>query len=125
MRAYLRSRLGAGFSRLAVLALVLGFAVSALAQSMTVTLFKIITSKDEVEIGLTENELKGFGSGPDIEVLAKKLAADGQITVWQYVQRAPDSSTAHMPLKRIAIFKTDTLRIEPFNPAPLKAVPPQ
>ena len=126
MRTYLRSRSRAGCSLLAVLLLVLGSAASALAQQATVKLFKIITSKDEVEIGLTETELRGFGSGPDIEVLAKKLAADGQITVWQYaVQRAPDGATAHMPLKRIAIFKTDTLRIEPFNPAPLKAVPPQ
>ena len=90
-----------------------------------VSLFKIITAKDEVEIGLTDEELRSFGAGPDIDVLAKKLADAGQITVWQYaVQRAPDGTTRHAALKRVAIFKADTLRIEPCNPAPLKAVPP-
>jgi hypothetical protein len=104
------------------------FAISmpALAQSATVTLFKIITAKDDIEIGLTDGELSALGAGPAIDALAKKLADAGQMTVWQYaVQRAPDGSgMVHAPLKRVAVFKTDTLRIEPFNPAPLKAVPP-
>jgi hypothetical protein len=109
----------------AMLAFAFGSVTIALAQSATVKLFKIVTAKDEVEIGVTDEELRSFGAGPDIDVLAKKLADGGQITVWQYaVQRAPDGSTVHAPLKRVAIFKTDTLRIEPFNPAPLKAVPP-
>jgi len=109
----------------AMLAFAFGSVTIALAQSATVKLFKIVTAKDEVEIGVTDEELRSFGAGPDIDVLAKKLVDGGQITVWQYaVQRAPDGSTVHAPLKRVAIFKTDTLRIEPFNPAPLKAVPP-
>jgi len=109
----------------AMLAFAFGSVTIALAQSPTVKLFKIVTAKDEVEIGVTDEELRSFGAGPDIDVLAKKLADGGQITVWQYaVQRAADGSTVHAPLKRVAIFKTDTLRIEPFNPAPLKAVPP-
>jgi hypothetical protein len=118
-----RSRIGLALA--AMLALALGSVTIALAQSATVKLFKIVTAKDEVEIGVTDEELRSFGAGPDIDVLAKKLADGGQITVWQYaVQRAADGSTVHAPLKRVAIFKTDTLRIEPFNPAPLKAVPP-
>jgi hypothetical protein len=118
-----RSRTGLALA--AMLALAFGLAPIALAQSATVKLFKIVTAKDEVEIGVTDEELRSFGAGPDIDALAKKLADGGQITVWQYaVQRAPDGSTVHAPLKRVAIFKTDTLRIEPFNPAPLKAVPP-
>jgi hypothetical protein len=109
----------------AMLAFVFASVTIALAQVATVKLFKIVTAKDEVEIGVTDEELRSFGAGPDIDVLAKKLADGGQITVWQYaVQRAADGSTVHAPLKRVAIFKTDTLRIEPFNPAPLKAVPP-
>jgi hypothetical protein len=117
-----RSRTGLAVA--AMLALTFGPAATALAQT-AVKLFKVITAKDEVEIGLTDEELRSFGAGPDIDALAKKLVDAGQITVWQYaVQRAADGGTAHAPLKRIAIFKTDTLRIEPFNPAPLKAVPP-
>jgi hypothetical protein len=118
-----RSRTGLALA--AMLAFAFGSVTIALAQSPTVKLFKIVTAKDEVEIGVTDEELRSFGAGPDIDVLAKKLADGGQITVWQYaVQRAADGGTVHAPLKRVAIFKTDTLRIEPFNPAPLKAVPP-
>ena len=114
-----------GLALAVMLAFVFGPVAAALAQAADVKLFKIITAKDEVEIGLTDEELRSFGAGPDIDALAKKLADAGQITVWQYaVQRAADGSTVHAPLKRVAIFKTDTLRIEPFNPAPLKAVPP-
>jgi hypothetical protein len=118
-----RSRTGLAVA--AMLALAFGLAPIALAQSATVKLFKIVTAKDEIEIGVTDEELRSFGAGPDIDVLAKKLADGGQMTVWQYaVQRAADGSTVHAPLRRVAVFKTDTLRIEPFNPAPLKAVPP-
>jgi len=107
------------------LSVAFGLVTSTLAQETAVKLFKIVTAKDDIEIGLTDGELRSFGAGPDIDVLAKKLADAGQITVWQYaVQRAPDGGTVHAPLKRVAVFKTDTLRIEPFNPAPLKAVPP-
>jgi hypothetical protein len=123
VRRLRRSRTGLALA--AILALAFGPGATALAQTAAVKLFKIITAKDEVEIGLTDEELRSFGAGPDIDALAKKLVDAGQITVWQYaVQRAADGSTVHAPLKRIAVFKTDTLRIEPFNPAPLKAVPP-
>jgi len=125
MHIHWRRRSRTGLALAAMLAFAFGPITMALAQTAAVKLFKIITAKDEVEIGLTDEELRSFGAGPDIDVLAKKLADGGQITVWQYaVQRAPDGSTVHAPLKRVAIFKTDTLRIEPFNPAPLKAVPP-
>jgi len=108
-----------------MLAFAFGPVATAPAQTAEVKLFKVITAKDEVEIGLTDEELRSFGASPDIDALAKKLVDAGQITVWQYaVQRAADGTTVHAPLRRVAIFKTDTLRIEPFNPAPLKTVPP-
>ncbi|HET6197063.1 MAG TPA: hypothetical protein VFE12_14975 [Acetobacteraceae bacterium] len=48
------------------------------------------------------------------------------MTVWQYaVQRVADGSTVQAPLRQVAVFKSDTLRIEPYNPAPLKAIPPK
>jgi hypothetical protein len=120
-----RRRTRLGLCLAATLAFALGLVAPSLAQSETMRLFKIITAKDEIEIGFTDDELKAMGASPAIEVLAKKLADAGQMTVWQYaVQRAPDGGTVHAPLKRVAVFKTDTLRIEPFNPAPLKAVPP-
>ena len=49
-----------------------------------VKLFKVISPKDDVTIGLTTTELKGFGTAADLDNLAHHLAADGQMTVWQY-----------------------------------------
>ena len=98
----------------------------AAAQEAPVKLFKIVTAKDEVVIGLIDAELRSFGPRPDIDNLAERLAAAGQVTVWQYaVKRGQDGSLVQAPLRRIAVFKSDTLRIEPYNPAPLKALPPE
>ena len=48
------------------------------------------------------------------------------MTVWQYaVRKGGDGELQQAPLRRIAVFKSDTLRIEPYNPAPLKIVPPE
>jgi hypothetical protein len=109
---------------LAVLAIAVSFTygAAAWAQQQPVKLFKVISPKDEVEIGLSDDELKGSAS--DLENLAKRLADSGQITVWQYaVRKNSNGDLEHAPLKKVAIFKNDTLRIEPFNPAPLKVVP--
>ena len=72
-------------TRLGMIAALLIAALStpALAQD-AVKLFKIITQKDEVVIGLTSAELSALGSGPELDQLAKHLATDGQMTVWQY-----------------------------------------
>lgn len=95
------------------------------AQDAGVKLFKLITPKDEIVVGITDAEMKSFGTAPDLENFAAHLAAAGQITVWRYaVKHDKDGNLVQAPLRRVAIFKTDTLRIEPYNPAPLKAVPP-
>jgi hypothetical protein len=111
---------------LAVALLALAVCHSAQAQQTGVKLFKIITAKDEIEIGLAEDQLRALGPGSDVENLANRLAGAGQITVWQYaVRKGADGSLEHAPLKQVAVFKADTLRIEPFNPAPLKVAVPQ
>ena len=109
----------------AVVAVTLGFAAAAAwADTAVVKLFKVISPKDEVEIGLTDDELKGPGKS-DVENLAKKLVDAGQITVWQYaVHKNANGDLEHAPLKKIAILKQDTFRIEPFDPKPLKVIPP-
>jgi hypothetical protein len=111
-------------TRLGMFALLLLAAQSASAVAQdTVKLFKVITAKDDVTIGLTGTELQALGAGPELDNLAKHLAADGQMTVWQYAVRKDSSGTLQeAPLKRIAIFKTDTLRIEPYaSPIPIIA----
>jgi hypothetical protein len=82
-------------------------------------------AKDEVVIGLSDDALRSFGPRANLDNLAERLASAGQITAWQYaVTRAADGSLVQGPLRRVAVFKSDTLRIEPFNPAPLKVMPP-
>jgi hypothetical protein len=102
-----------------------GTAASHANAQSAVKLFKMITAKDEVVIGLTDEELRSFGPRADLDNLAERLAAAGQITAWQYaVTRGADGSLVQAPLRRVAVFKSDTLRIEPYNPAPLKVMLP-
>ena len=112
-------RIGAG-------AIVLLLYAGPAAAQTAVKLFKMITAKDEVVIGLSEEELRSFGPRADLDNLAERLASAGQITAWQYsVTRAADGSLVQAPSRRVAVFKSDTLRIEPYNPAPLKVVAPE
>lgn len=111
--------------RTAVLALfLLAAQVYAALAADPVKLFKVISSKDEVIIGLTTDELRSFGNGPDIDTLAHRLVEQGQVTVWQYAVRKDQSGALQQaPLKRVAVFRNDTLRIEPYA-SPLPIVPP-
>ena len=109
---------------LLVLAMVLGQTIGAMAQEQ-VKLFKIISPKDDVVIGLTTAELLGLGKGPELDDLARHLATAGQMTVWQYaVRKDQGGNLQQAPLKRIAVFKSDTLRIEPYT-TPLLVVAPE
>ncbi len=101
---------------LRIAALALGMTLTAgaaLAQGVP-SLFKVISAKDDVVIGVT---------GLDIDALAKRIVADGQITAWQYaVHKAANGDLEQAPLRRVAILRQETLRIEPFT-SPLKVLP--
>ncbi len=100
--------------RVAAQALGLAMLTSAALAHSAPTLFKIVTPKDDVVIGV---------AGTNLDALAKRLVADGQITVWQYaVHKASNGDLEQTPLRRIAILRRDTLRIEPFT-SPLKVLP--
>jgi len=89
-----------------------------------VRLFKIVSPKDEIVIGLTTEELRSFGPLPDLDNLARHLATAGEMTVWQYAVRKDQAGTLQQaPLRRIAIFRNDTLRIEPYA-TPLPVIAP-
>jgi len=108
----------------------LGLALACLMGSMMVqpalaadkvSLFKVITAKDEIVIGLTEDELKqmdGNAGG-----VAKALVARGSLSVWRYaVRKAAGGDLEQAPLHRIGLISTESLRIEPYA-SPLKVVP--
>ena len=86
-----------------------------------VSLFKVITAKDDIVIGLTNDELAqmdGNAGG-----VAKALVAKGSLSVWQYaVRKAATGDLEQAPLHRIGLISTESLRIEPYA-TPLKVVP--
>jgi hypothetical protein len=92
------------------------------AQDKTTALFKIITVKDEIVVGLNADELAGLG-GQDAGAVAKALATKGELTVWQYaVRHAPNGELEQAPLRKIGLLANTSLRVEPYA-SPLKVLP--
>ena len=86
------------------------------------TLFKIITVKDEIVIGLNADELGQIG-GKDAGAVAKALAAKGQLTAWQYaVKKAANGDLQQAPLRQVGVLANASLRIEPYA-SPLAVLP--
>jgi hypothetical protein len=81
----------------------------------TTTLFKIITVKDEVVIGLNADELDRLG-GRDAGTVARALVANGEMTVWQYgVRRGPKGELQQAPTQKIGLLANSSLRVEPYT----------
>lgn len=87
-----------------------------------ISLFKVITTKDEIVIGLTDDELSKI-DGRNAGGVAKMLAAKGAMTVWQYVVRKAETGALEQaPLRKIGLMANASLRVEPYT-SPLKIVP--
>lgn len=78
-------------------------------------LFKIITVKDEIVIGLSAEELKSLG-GNDASAVAHALAQKGDLTVWQYnVHRGANGELQQAPTAKIGLLANSSLRVEPYT----------
>jgi hypothetical protein len=87
-----------------------------------VSLFRVITSKDEIVIGLTDVELSQL-DGRNAGGVAKTLADKGSMTVWQYgVRKAEAGALEQAPLRQVGLISSETVRVEPYT-TPLKVVP--
>jgi hypothetical protein len=87
-----------------------------------VSLFKVVTTRDDIVIGLSETELAQL-DGRDAGGVAKMLVGKGSISVWQYaVRHAPSGDLEQAPLRKVALISNVALRIEPYT-TPLKVVP--
>jgi hypothetical protein len=85
------------------------------------SLFKVITVKDDITIGLSADELSGLG-GTDAGAVAKALVARGTLTVWQYaVRKAASGDLEQAPLRKVGLIAHDSLRVEPYA-SPLKVI---
>ena len=96
-------------------AMLLTGASSAFAEDSDMVLFKVISQKDDVIIGLTEGQLTAAG-GLNAGVFGKMLVANGELAAWQYVVSRNDAGElVEAPTNWISIIANDTLRIEPYQ----------
>jgi hypothetical protein len=80
-----------------------------------IKLFKIITIKDEIVIGLNEAELGQIG-GNDAGAIARTLAAKGEMTAWQYaVKHGANGDLQQAPLRQVGLLANSSLRVEPYS----------
>jgi hypothetical protein len=87
-----------------------------------VSLFKVITSKDEIVIGIGEADLAQI-EGQNAGGVAKALVAKGSMSAWQYaVRKSATGDLEQAPLHRIGLIASDSLRVEPYA-TPLKVLP--
>jgi hypothetical protein len=87
-----------------------------------VSLFKIVTVKDEIVIGIPDDELAQL-DGKDAGGVAKMLKAKGTISVWQYAaHKSATGDLEQAPLRKIGLIAADSLRVEPYA-SPLKVLP--
>lgn len=98
-------------------------AVPASAQE-SVSLFKIITVRDEIVVGLSSAELDGIGGARDAGAVAGALATRRALTVWQYaVRKAQNGDLQQAPLRRIGLLAHESLRVESYV-SPLPVITP-
>ena len=87
-----------------------------------VSLFKIITAKDEIVIGIADDELAQI-DGKNAGGIAKMLVAKGSMSVWQYaVHKSASGDLEQAPLHKVGLIATESLRVEPYA-SPLKVLP--
>jgi hypothetical protein len=95
-------------------------------ESAAVKLFRVVTMRADVVLGLTPAELAALGSGPEVERIARRIAESGQLTAWRYVvARAADGSTRWATRERVAVLRQDALLVEPYTAALPVAPPPE
>ncbi|MGX4803152.1 hypothetical protein [Bradyrhizobium guangdongense] len=85
------------------------------AQEIKMNLFKVVTIKDEIIIGLSPDELQALG-GNDASAVAHALAQKGDLTVWQYnVNRGQNGEMRQAPTAKIGLLANASLRVEPYT----------
>jgi hypothetical protein len=87
-----------------------------------VSLFKVITQKDEIVIGMSDDDLAQV-DGKNAGGIAKMLVAKGSMSVWQYaVHKSASGDLEQAPLHKVGLIAAESLRVEPYA-SPLKVLP--
>jgi len=77
------------------------------------TLFKIVTARDDIVVGLNDAELKELGG--DAGRIAKAIAAKGALSLWQYNVTRKDGEMVLAPRQKIGVLANASLRVEPYK----------
>jgi hypothetical protein len=77
------------------------------------TLFKIVTVKDDIVVGVNDAELKDLGG--DAGGIAKAIAAKGALTLWQYGVTRKDGELVVAPRAKVGVLAASSLRVEPYK----------
>lgn len=86
------------------------------------SLFKIVTLRDEIIVGLADADVEAIG-GADVTAIGRALAQSGALTLMRFsVRKAADGELEQAPLHRISILAHDSFRVEPY-PTPLRVIP--
>lgn len=87
-------------------------------------LFRVMTMRGDLLLGLTAAELAELGPGPDTQRLVRLIAADGVLAGWQYRRmQGPDGRTCLGAFGRVAVAGQDALTVQPYL-ADLPVLPP-
>lgn len=110
---------------LALLAGTIGLTMTlsnAAAADAKTSLFKIITVKDEIVIGLSKADVEKL-QGNDVTAIGRALSKNGELTAWQFaVRKNKDGALEQAPLQRVSLIGHDSLRVEPYT-SPLAVIP--
>lgn len=88
----------------------------------SVVLFKIVSTRDEIVIGLSADELAALG-GWNASAVGKALIRDGELTAWQFaVRRRDDGALEQAPVRQVSILGHDSIRVEHYT-TPLPIAP--
>lgn len=89
-----------------------------------VRLYRLVTMRGDVLLGITTRDLAALGQGPDVEAIARRIAEDGQFTAWRYsAVRGADGAPRFVTRDRVAVLQQDALLVEPYQPG-LPVLPP-
>src|SRR5512141_2745251 len=92
-------------------ALAAAILLAAAAPAGAETLFKIVTVKDEIVVGVNDAELKDLGG--DAGGIAKAIAAKGALPLWQYAVSRKDGALVMAPRAKVGVLAASSLRVEP------------
>ena len=89
-----------------------------------VSLFRVVTIRSDLILGLTTAEIAALGRGSEIERLARRFAEASELTAWKYMEsRGPDGASLLTTRGRVSVSGRDALLIEGFV-AGMPVLPP-